>query len=258
MTPDQAKNLRERKWSHWAKTMRATLRERLASVLHKSPEWITFTDYDETQDVIRIFSMLDKTARTVEIPDRTSAIAWIRAAIVGKHSDVFLMCRDYWQTGALRANLTDIEPYVDELVAAQEEYLGMLSLNGTFSLCCVTQEGSDPSYPRYLSICDSGDENEINEELVTKLRLRARSGAPVKALVDEVRSFLGTTDGLALVVARYFCKAFFLGLEDVRDIEGSACLGHSLYSEEEIDQLMKPRIEKTRPRWEGAIPKSCG
>lgn len=61
---------------------------------------------------------------------------------------------------------------------------------------------------------------------------------------------LGSDDGLALVADRYFKEAFCLSLGDVRPIEGSACLGGKVYSDEEIDKLMLPRIGRTRLLWQ--------
>jgi hypothetical protein len=78
----------------------------------------------------------------------------------------------------------------------------------------------------------------------------ASRGTTVRAMVDEIRSYLGTDDGLALVADRYFKEAFLLPLGDIRPIEGSACLGGKVYSDQEIDQLMLPRIESTRGLWQ--------
>jgi hypothetical protein len=78
----------------------------------------------------------------------------------------------------------------------------------------------------------------------------AKLGTTINELVEEVRRHLGTEDGLALVVDRYFCEAFRLPLGEVRPVEGSECLGRSVYSRDEIDRLLLPRIEAARPLWD--------
>jgi hypothetical protein len=90
----------------------------------------------------------------------------------------------------------------------------------------------------------------LNHELITRLRELAGRGTSVRALVDAIRDYLKTDDGLALVADRYFKEAFFLPLGDVRPIEGSPGLGGKAYSDEQIDRLMLPRIESTRHLWE--------
>jgi len=93
---------------------------------------------------------------------------------------------------------------------------------------------------------------EANQRLIKRLRDMASLGATVRAMVDEIRSYLATDDGLALVADRYFKEAFLLSLGDIRPIEGSACLGGKVYSDQEIDRLMLPRIESTQHLWEQA------
>jgi hypothetical protein len=94
---------------------------------------------------------------------------------------------------------------------------------------------------------------KANQQIIKRLREMASRGTTVRAMVDEIRSYLATDDGLALVADRYFKEAFSLSLGDIRPIEGSACLGGKVYSDEEIDRLMLPRIEGTRHLWqEGA------
>ncbi len=90
----------------------------------------------------------------------------------------------------------------------------------------------------------------LNPELIARLRELAGRGSSIRALVAEIRGYLKTDDGLALVADRYFKEAFFLPLGEVRPIEGSPCLGGKAYSDEEIDRLMLPRIESTRHLWQ--------
>jgi hypothetical protein len=89
----------------------------------------------------------------------------------------------------------------------------------------------------------------LNHQLIARLRELASRGASVRALVDEIRDYLKTDDGLALVADRYFKEAFFLPLGEVRPIEGSPCLEGKAYTDEQIDHLMLPRIESTRHLW---------
>jgi hypothetical protein len=90
----------------------------------------------------------------------------------------------------------------------------------------------------------------LNHQPIARLRELAARGTSVRALVDEIRRYLKTDDGLALVADRYFMKAFFLKLGDVRPIEGCPSLGGKAYSDEQIDGLMLPRIEGTRHLWQ--------
>lgn len=91
---------------------------------------------------------------------------------------------------------------------------------------------------------------ELDQQLIKRLRDLADHGATIRAMVDEIRNRVRTEDGLALAVDAYFWKAFLLPLGQVRDVEGSSCLGGKVYTDEQIDQLMLPRIEGTRHRWQ--------
>jgi hypothetical protein len=88
--------------------------------------------------------------------------------------------------------------------------------------------------------------------LIAQLRDLAARGASVRMLVDEIRGHYPGVDEIALEVDRYLTKAFFLRLRDVRNIEGSPCLGGEIYSDEQIDQLLLPLIAGTRHLWAGS------
>jgi hypothetical protein len=90
----------------------------------------------------------------------------------------------------------------------------------------------------------------MDHQLIARLRQLAGQGTSVRGLVDEIRDYLKTDDGLALVADRYFKEAFLLTLGEVRPIEGSPGLGGKAYSDEQIDRLMLPRIESTRHLWQ--------
>ncbi|MEZ6142133.1 MAG: hypothetical protein R3B84_16350 [Zavarzinella sp.] len=92
-----------------------------------------------------------------------------------------------------------------------------------------------------------------DQNLIIRLRKMAVNETTICKLIDEIRSFLGTNDGLALVVDRYFCEAFHLPLGEVRVIEGSECFGLSLYTHEEIDRIILPRIAQTKHLWSVGI-----
>src|SRR5262245_57034420 len=85
--------------------------------------------------------------------------------------------------------------------------------------------------------------------LIARLRDLAGRGASVRTMVDEIRSHYPDVDEIALEVDRYFTKAFFLRLRDVRNIEASSCLGGRAYSDEQIDQFLRPLIASTRHLW---------
>jgi hypothetical protein len=91
---------------------------------------------------------------------------------------------------------------------------------------------------------------DLSQELIARLRVMAGQGATVKMMVTEIRNHVKTDDGLSLAADAYFWKAFLLPLGEIRDIEGSACLGGKAYTDEQIDRLMLPRIANTRHLWE--------
>jgi hypothetical protein len=85
--------------------------------------------------------------------------------------------------------------------------------------------------------------------LIARLRDLAGRGASVRMLVEAIRSHYPDVEEIALEVDRYLTKAFFLRLRDVRNVEASTCLGGQAYSDEQIDQLLRPLIAGTRHRW---------
>lgn len=91
---------------------------------------------------------------------------------------------------------------------------------------------------------------DFKAELIDRLRSMATQGASIRMMVDEIRNHLETEDGLALVVDAYFRRAFLLPLGQIRDIEGSSCLGGKAYADDQIDQLMLPRITRSRHLWQ--------
>ena len=94
----------------------------------------------------------------------------------------------------------------------------------------------------------------LSQELIARLRQMARNGTSVRELIQEVRNQQGTDDGLSLVVDRYLKEAFLLSLADVRHVEGSSCLGGSLYDNNQIDELLLPLIAASRNQWENGTP----
>jgi len=99
---------------------------------------------------------------------------------------------------------------------------------------------------------------EPDSNLISRLRKIAADGTTINRLVNEIRQYLGTDDGLPLVVDRYFCEAFHLPLGEVRAVEGSECLGRTVYSHDEIDCLLLPKIEATKQLWGADTPGGHG
>jgi hypothetical protein len=91
---------------------------------------------------------------------------------------------------------------------------------------------------------------EPSNELIHRLRSLAAEGAGVRQMVGEIRNHSGTDDGLPFLADFYFRKAFLLGLRHIKDIEASSCLGGKTYTDEQIDEIMLPRIASTRHLWE--------
>jgi hypothetical protein len=71
-------------------------------------------------------------------------------------------------------------------------------------------------------------------------------------MVNEIKAYIKTEDGLSLVTDAYFRKAFMLPLGQIRAIEGSPCLGGKAYTDEQIDEIMLPRIANNRHLWQSA------
>lgn len=94
------------------------------------------------------------------------------------------------------------------------------------------------------------EERFLSQELIARLRKMARTGTSVRELIQEVRNYSRTDDGLSLVVDRYLKRAFLLSLGNVRHVEGSSCLGGSLYNDNQIDELLLPLIAASRHQWE--------
>jgi len=89
----------------------------------------------------------------------------------------------------------------------------------------------------------------LNQELIHRLRLMATQGATVRQFIDEIQHNVGSEDGLSLAVDAYFWKAFLLPLRQIRDVEGSNRLGGNSYTDDEINDIIQPRIATTRHLW---------
>jgi len=97
----------------------------------------------------------------------------------------------------------------------------------------------------------------LSDGLVFRLRAMASQRASIRMMIQEIRNDLGTDDGLAFVVGRYFKEAFFLGVGDVRHVAGCKWLGGMAYDENQIDELMLPLIASTRNKWEQEVKKEA-
>lgn len=90
----------------------------------------------------------------------------------------------------------------------------------------------------------------LSEDLVARLRIMAHRGESIRMMIEEIRNHLGTNDGLAFVIGRYFKEAFYLTVGDVRHIGGCICVGGKSYDDNQIDELLLPLIAASKQKWE--------
>lgn len=84
----------------------------------------------------------------------------------------------------------------------------------------------------------------MRSTIIENLRSAAASGAGVCSLVALIREAMGpgTT---SFAVMSLLVDAFGVSLADIRELPGARCLGGQVYSDEEIEKLVYPAIQRT-------------
>lgn len=91
----------------------------------------------------------------------------------------------------------------------------------------------------------------IREDILAEMRLMARQGTTVRALVRVVQSRLGFNEDMYVPVLAYLVRAFNLNLREVLPIR--EWIGSD--KDDEIDAEILPAIERTQKSWLALIPR---
>jgi hypothetical protein len=92
---------------------------------------------------------------------------------------------------------------------------------------------------------DNGTPSPIASVVIQELREAARRGASVRELVAVIHRRTGSSDKTPIPVLTGFLHAFRVPLPKILPIR--EWLGTN--NDQEIDALILPEIEKTRPQW---------
>lgn len=94
-------------------------------------------------------------------------------------------------------------------------------------------------------MADNGTPSPIAADVIRELRETARRGASVRALVEVMHRRTGSSNATLIPVLVGFVHAFRVPLPKILPIR--EWLGTN--NDQEIDALILPEIEKTRPQW---------
>lgn len=83
-----------------------------------------------------------------------------------------------------------------------------------------------------------------NEELLECLRTGAKTGKSVGELARLVLNHLPQDNKNTVSVVLNFMNAFGLSLLHVKELPFAPCMGGGAYTDEEIDQLIRPHIQE--------------
>ena len=96
----------------------------------------------------------------------------------------------------------------------------------------------------------------LNEELISRLRELAKSGATTRTLINEIRAQLPDKLFNNFSVVVYLFKAFHLPLRTAREVEGSKCFVDPDYEDDEVDRIIIPQIAEHRYLWDNQLSES--
>lgn len=83
----------------------------------------------------------------------------------------------------------------------------------------------------------------MRSAIIENLRKAASEGAGVCSLVAVIKEAMGP--GVAsFAVMSLLVDAFSVSLADIRELPGARCLGGQVYSDEEIEKLVYPAIQR--------------
>lgn len=81
-------------------------------------------------------------------------------------------------------------------------------------------------------------------KIIENLREAALGGAGVCALVAVIKEAMGA-EASAFAVMSLLVDAFGVSLAEIRELPGAWCLGGRVYSDEEVERLIYPAIQRT-------------
>lgn len=81
-------------------------------------------------------------------------------------------------------------------------------------------------------------------KIIETLRNNASNGAGVCSLVGVIKKAIGV-ETTSFTVMSLLIEAFGVSLAEIRELPGARCLGGQVYSDEEIEELIYPAIQRT-------------
>lgn len=83
----------------------------------------------------------------------------------------------------------------------------------------------------------------MRSTIIGNLRDAASDGAGVCSLIAIIKESMGP-ETAPFAVMSLLVEAFGIALADIRELPGARCLGGQVYSNEEIEKLVYPAIQK--------------
>ncbi len=93
-----------------------------------------------------------------------------------------------------------------------------------------------------------------NQKLLERLRTGAKNSKTVHELAQLVQDFFGPEEWTNYSIMFYFRKAFNLSFHQVKKMPGAFFMNGGLYTDEAIDQLIRPHIEEHYLNKQGKAP----
>ena len=89
----------------------------------------------------------------------------------------------------------------------------------------------------------------LDKKIIAELREMKMAGSQVHEMIAFVKQKTESPPDSSILIIRYFKDAFCLSLYDVLPIQGCSALGQNAYSDDEINEVLGSKIEKTRDSW---------
>ena len=156
MTPEDVAKLKAKRWESEAKRCRPAIRFALASALQLAPEELEFADRDTTERLATVFAKQLDAHPDLEFPGREAAIRYVAEHFKGVREPAFLLVDSYESCGVVPTDMESATVKLDELLRCNGEMFRVVSADGAMGACLVTQEGSDPRFPRYVNLWKRG------------------------------------------------------------------------------------------------------
>ena len=91
---------------------------------------------------------------------------------------------------------------------------------------------------------------QVREDIIDELRQIANSGGTVASMVRLICFRLQIEKDVRLLVFLYLRTAFFITLAEAAYVGGWTVIGDGKLSDDDIERMLSPAIERERPRWE--------